>query len=275
MTKAEAIFIWIALWIYGMSFVSFLYGVVFKRERGVRWGWYTAISGFIFQTGSMGIRWEATGHPPVMRAYEMALLGSWLTLILFGMLRYWHRRIEVVGVAVMPVMLMMIGKGIMGRPYHEPMAPPFKSNWLWLHVFFAWVAYGAFCIGAGLGVLYLLKERAEKRGKEGGFYERLPGLGVLNDLALRVIIFGFVALTVQIGAGALWAYSLWGRYWGWDPIETWSLITWLVYGIYIHLGITLGWKGKWMAWLAIISLIFLFVTYGGIGYMTSVHMPMM
>ncbi len=275
MTKAEAIFIWIALWIYGMSFVSFLYGVVFKREGAVRWGWYMAVSGFITQTISMGIRWQATGHPPMMRAYEMALTGSWLTLIIFAILRYWHRKVEAVGVAVMPVLLMMIGKAIMGRPYLEPMAPPFKSNWLWLHVFFAWVAYGAFCIGAGLGVLHLLKERAEKRGKGTEFYERLPGLGVLNDLALRVIIFGFVALTVQIGAGALWAYNLWGRYWGWDPIETWSLITWLVYGIYIHLGITLGWKGKWMAWLAIISLIFLFVTYGGIGYMTSVHMPMM
>lgn len=275
MTNTEAIFIWIALWIYGASSLLFLYGVVFRKEGVERWGWRAALAGFISQTVSMGIRWAATGHPPVMRAYEMALLGSWLTLIIFGMLRYWHRRIEVIGVAVMPVILMMIGKGIMGRPYLEPMAPPFKSNWLWLHVLFAWVAYGAFCIAAGLAILYLLKERAELRGKGTMFYERFPGLPTINDLTLRLVIFGFVALSVQIGAGALWAYNLWGRYWGWDPIETWSLITWLVYGTYIHLGVTLGWKGRKMAWLALISLIFLFITYGGIGYIKSVHMPMM
>lgn len=275
MTNTEAIFIWIALWFYGASALLFLYGVLFKKERVVGWGWYAAVAGFVFQTVSIGIRWGATGHPPVMRAYEMALLGSWLTMILFGVLRHWHRRVEVVGVAVMPIMLLMIGKGIMGRPYLEPMAPPFKSNWLWLHVIFAWVAYGAFCIAAGLAVLYLLKERAERKGRVVGFYDRIPELPAVNDLTLRLIIFGFVALTVQIGAGALWAYNLWGRYWGWDPIETWSLITWLIYGTYIHLGVTLGWKGRKMAWLAIASLISLFITYGGIGYMASVHMPMM
>lgn len=274
MTKTEAIFIWIALWLYGASAISFLSGVVFKKEGAVRWGWRIAIAGFAFQTVSMLIRWSATGHPPVMRAYEMALLGSWLTLIVFGLLRHWHRKVEVVGVAVIPVVLMMIGKGILSRPYLEPMAPPFKSNWLWLHVIFAWVAYGAFCIAAGLAGIYLLKDRPHK-SKAVEFYERFPSTEVLNDLTLRLVIFGFVALTIQIGAGALWAYNLWGRYWGWDPIETWSLITWLVYGTYIHLGVTLGWKGRKMAWLAIVSIISLFITYGGIGYMASVHMPMM
>lgn len=282
MTNTEAVFIWIAIWLYGFSFISYLYGLVFRRGPSVHVGWYIAVTGFVFQTASIATRWTVTGHPPVMRAYEMALLGSWLTLVLFGVLRHWHRRAEVVGVAVLPVILLMLGNGILGRPYLEPMAPPFKSNWLWLHVIFAWLAYGAFCIAAGLAVLYLLRERktedvrlkaAEEKGVS--FFERLPELNILNDLMLRIIIFGFVGLTVQIGAGALWAYNLWGRYWGWDPIETWSLITWLIYGTYIHLGVTLGWKGRKMAWLAIASLISLFITYGGIGYMASVHMPMM
>ena len=275
MTKVEAIFIWIALWFYGFSSLLFLYGIIFKKERAAIFGWYLAVAGFVSQTASIGFRWGATGHPPVMRAYEMALLGSWVTLIVFGVIRFWHRKVAVVGVAVMPIMMLMIGKGIMTRPYLEPMAPPFKSNWLWLHILFAWVAYGAFCVAAGLAILYLLKQKVELKGGSVEFYERLPSLGAINDLTLRLIMFGFVALTVQIGAGALWAYSLWGRYWGWDPIETWSLITWLIYGTYLHLGVTLGWQGKKMAWLAIVSLLSLFITYGGIGYMTSVHMPMM
>lgn len=282
MTKYEAVFIWTALWFYGASFICFLYGVVFGKEKGLTFGLRLGFAGFVFQTVSMILRWAATGHPPSMREYENATIGSMTTLVIFWVLRRWHRRVEVIGVVVMPLVLMMIGNGLLSRPYLEPMSPPFKSNWLWLHIFFAWIAYAAFCIGAGTGALYLLKERAEgKRSSEvqklrgSEFYERLPETGALNDLMLRIIIFGFVALTVQIGAGALWAYSLWGRYWGWDPIETWSLITWLIYGTYIHLGVTLGWRGRRMAWLAIVSLISLFITYGGIGYMASVHTTMM
>lgn len=273
MTNTEAVFIWIAVWFYGGSFISYLYGIVFRKDTAVRWGWYIAVTGLMFQAISMGIRWYATGHPPVMRVYENATLGTTIILIIFGMLRYWYRKIEVIGVAVMPVILMMMGNALLKKPYLEPMAPPFKSNWLWLHIVFAWSAYGAFCIGAGLGILYLLKERNEAKGKR--FYERIPEIRIMEDLMLRSITFGFVALTVQIGAGALWAYNLWGRYWGWDPIETWSLVTWLVYGTYIHLAVTLGWKGRRMAWLAIISIISLFITYGGIGYMGSVHTTMM
>lgn len=274
MTSTEAIFIWISLWFYGLSFTSYLYGVVFRKERGVKSGWYLAVIGLFFELISIGIRWHATGHPPAMREYENALLGSATILILFGMIKHWHRKVDMFGVVVIPFVLMMLGNGIMKRPYLEPMAPPFKSNWLWLHIYFAWMAYGAFCIGAGMGLMYLFKERAESKGTK-GLYDRFPELGVINDLMLRMIIFGFVALTVQIGAGSLWAYNLWGRYWGWDPIETWSLITWLVYGIDIHLGVTLGWKGRRLAWLALISLISLFITYGGIGYMASVHTTMM
>lgn len=276
MTEVEAIFFWIAVWVYGTSFLLFLQGFVFQREASVRWGWRTAGAGFLFQTVSMGIRWAATGHPPVMSTYENSVLGSWFIMVIFGFLRHWHRKIEVVGVAVLPVIVLLLGRGVMVNPILEPLAPPFKSNWLWLHVFFAWVAYGSFCIGAGLGVLYLLKGKRSETGSKGqSVYDRLPDINVINDLTLKVIIFGFIALTVEIGAGAIWAYGLWGRYWGWDPIETWSLITWLTYGTYIHLGVTLGWKGRRMAWLAILALLSEFITFGGIGYLGGVHTPIL
>lgn len=275
MSKIEAIFLWAGIWCYGFSFVFFLFGVVFKKEKWIKWGWYLTIAGFAFQTSNLGARWIITGHPPVMRVYENSMLGSWFIVSLFIMVRFWQKKLDVIGVAVMPIVLMMIGNGVMGRPIHEPLSPPYKSNWLWLHIFFAWISYGAFCISAGMGVLYLLKERAEKAGNLSSFYGRLPVIGIINDITLKTVIFGFITLTVQIGAGALWAYDLWGRYWNWDPIENWSLITWLVYGIYIHLAATLGWKGRRMAWLAIIFLAFVFITFGGIGFIGGVHTPIM
>lgn len=272
MTNIEAVFFWIAVWVYGFSFLSFLYGTVFKKEAWLRRGLHLTLAGFVSHTVSMGIRWWATGHPPVMGTYENSMLGGWFIILLLIMLRNWQRRLEVVSIVIIPVVLLMIGNGAMSNPVLSPLSPPYQSNWLWFHVFFAWVAYGAFCLGAGLGLIYLLKERRLRKGEGGeSFYDRFPSLDIINDLTLRMIIFGFIALTVEIGAGAIWAYGLWGRYWGWDPIETWSLITWLTYGTYIHLGVTLGWRGRRMAWLAIFAIIFEFITFGGIGYLGGVH----
>lgn len=284
MTNTEAVFFWIAVWIYGVSFISFLCGTVFKSEKWIRSGWYLALGGFFFQNLSMAARWIATGHPPVMGAFENSMLGGWFIMLLFIALRSWHNKMVIAGTVIVPAIVLMIGNGVMGDPVHIPLSPPYKSNWLWLHVFFAWVAYGAFTIGAGLGLFYLLKERRVKKKDlrlktedEGrrSFYDRLPDVDIINDIILKVIIVGFVALTVEIGAGAIWAYGLWGRYWGWDPIETWSLITWLTYGTYIHLGVTLGWKGRRMAWLAIFALLSEFVTFGGIGYLGGIHTPIL
>lgn len=271
MTTYEAVFFWITIWMYGLGFVSLLSGVVFKKGAPLNAGWSLALSGFASQSISIAIRWLVTGHPPVMRVYENSMLSGWFLTALFIVLRRWNQRVEVIGVVVLPIVLMTLGNGIMSRPIHEPLSPPFQSNWLWFHVFFAWVAYGAFCTAAGLGVAYLLKDRAQKRGSVAEIYLMLPELRVLNEVMLKTVIFGFIALTVEIGAGSLWAYGLWGRYWGWDPIETWSLITWLIYGTVIHLGVTLGWKGKRLAWLVIASLISVFITYGGIGYMSGIH----
>lgn len=275
MTRVEAVFFWMAIWTYGVSFLIHLFAFAFKRDKVFIFGRYLTLAGFILQTSSMALRWAVTGHPPVMRVYENSMLSSWFILVLFMLLRRWSKRLEVVGVAVMPVVLLMMGNGVMSFPRLEPLSPPYQSNWLWLHIFFAWVAYGTFCMSAGLGMVYLLKDRAETRGKAREFYSMLPDLRVLNDIMLRTVIFGFIALTVEIGAGSLWAYTLWGRYWGWDPVETWSLITWLIYGTDIHLGLTLGWKRRRLAWLLVFSIISLFIAFGGIGYISDVHTPIL
>ncbi len=271
MANVEAVFFWISVWLYGISFISILFGVVFKKDKWPGYGLYMVLAGLLFQTISLGIRWSLTGHPPVKGTYENSMLGSWFMTALFLGVSFRNKKVEVAGIAVVPIILMTMGNGVMTNPALEPLTPPFKSNWLWLHVFFAMMAYGTFCLSAGIGILYLIKDFGESRGREGGIYARLPETPILNDLILRVAMFGFIALTVEIGAGAIWAYGLWGRYWGWDPIENWSLITWLVYGTYLHLGMTLGWKGRRMAWLAILALIFVFITYGGVGYFGGVH----
>jgi len=165
----------------------------------------------------------------------------------------------------------VLGRGMMGGAALMPLAPPFQSNWLWVHVGFAWLAFGAFTMASAVGVVYLLKDREGLNQRAKDFYEKFPPLEILNDLGLRLIAFGFVADTVMITTGAIWAGKLWGRYWSWDPVETWSLITWLIYGTNLHLRLTYGWKGRKAAWLAIISIAGVIILFFGLGFISKLH----
>jgi ABC-type transport system involved in cytochrome c biogenesis permease subunit len=111
-------------------------------------------------------------------------------------------------------------------------------------------------IALGSSIFYLLKER---KG-ESGFYQKLPALDVLDTYSYKFSGFGFVFWTITVVAGALWANEAWGRYWGWDPIETWSLITWLLFGVYLHLRRFFRLQGKKAAWLMILCFIFSIIT---------------
>lgn len=266
MIELEGIALWLGVVGYVSSIFAYLAGLIFKKEKITRWGFWLTIIGFIFHTLAIAIRWIATGHPPVMWRYENALISSWFIIFLFFTIRKWLPRIDSLGVAIVPLALLILGDGIMAPSAHEPLAPPYQSNWLWVHVAFVWLAYGSFTIATGIAILYLLET-----GLTAKLIGRLPEPDILDDLIFRFIFFGFISLTIEVGAGALWAKGLWGRYWGWDPIETWSLITWLTYGINLHLRTTLGWRGSKAAWLAIISFATVFITFFGVKYVVSIH----
>lgn len=270
MIKLEGILLWIGIAGYVFSIAAYLTGLIFKKEKVTRWGFWLISSGFILHTASIVVRWFATGHPPVMAGYEHSLLGSWFIIFLFFTIRIWLPRIELLGVAVIPFALFVLGNGIMAPSAHQPLAPPYQSNWLWVHVIFAWFAYGAFSVATGIAILYLLKINLTSK-----FLEKFPEPGVLDDLIFRFIFFGFIALTIEVGAGAIWARGLWGRYWGWDPTETWSLISWLTYGINLHLRTTLDWQGPKAAWLAIVSFVAIIIAFFGIGFVVGMHTPLL
>ena len=161
----------------------------------------------------------------------------------------------------------------MVRPTTEPLTPNFKSWWLWVHVVFAWFAYGSFAVSSGLGVVYILKNRA--KDVETRLWGLFPEVDLLDDIILRFVSFGFIAQTMMLISGSIWANSLWGSYWSWDPLETWSLVTWLTYGVIIHFRLTLGWKGNRIAWLVIAALLTEIITFYGIGLITTVHTPLL
>ncbi|MGE5892924.1 MAG: cytochrome c biogenesis protein CcsA [bacterium] len=266
MTQLEGIAVWIAIGMYSMAFLLFLSGVVFKKERLPQAGYVFSLVGFFFHTGSIVIRWTATGHMPVMQTYENSLSGAWFMVLLYFVMRYAFPLARPFGVAVIPLVILILGNGIQAGAELQPLEPPYRSNWLYVHVLFAWSAFGSYVTAFAAGVMYLLKERATR-----GVLLRLPELKLLDELSFRLILFGFFSEAIMIGSGAIWAHGLWGRYWGWDPVETWSLISWLTYGLNLHLRVTLGWKGKRAAWLAVGSLFGVVVLFFGIGFISGLH----
>ena len=265
---------------YLFTFLFFLAGIIFKKDGMTSLASKGCVAGFLLHTGTIVIRWIESGHPPVLWSFEHALAGSWFIIGIFLLASQRYTALRIAGVVVTPFVILMLGYGVMGKELGiEPLPPPYQSNWLWVHVGFGWITYGAYHVAAGLAILYLLKGRAIKKFKNENelsrFYKFFPEVSILDNLTFKLIVYGFIAHIAMLGSGAIWAYGLWGRYWAWDPIETWSLITWLVYGANIHMRVTYQWKGRRAAWLAIISLIGILITFGGIGFIGGVHTPLL
>jgi cytochrome c-type biogenesis protein CcsB len=134
-----------------------------------------------------------------------------------------------------------------------PLVPALKSPWLVIHVSAAIISGGIFLLANSIAAIYLILEKIEGKGARGNWSARLPSLDALDQLTYRLIALVFPLWTFSIIAGAIWAEAAWGRYWGWDPKETWSFITWVAYAAYLHARVTAGWKGKKAAWLCLIA----------------------
>ena len=171
------------------------------------------------------------------------------------------------GALCIPFAFIALGLGLTTAYDIAPLTPAYKSSWLVIHVIFALIATACFVFAAGASVLFLLKSRYQEDTIPEN-YKNIPGLEVLDELALKLILIGFLADTVMLVSGSIWAKLLWGSFWSWDPVESWSLISWLAYGTYIHLRVSFNYKGKLMAWFCIICLIINLMSFWFIGLVT-------
>lgn len=271
----EALTLWLTLGLYTVSSITYLIGIIFKKEKYLNYGWKSITAAFALHTLAVAARWIYVGHVPVIGRYEHTLLGGWTVILFFWLTARKMPQIKYAGVFLSSFIILMIGHGLWSRPTATTLTPPFKSGWLWIHITFAWFAYGAFVVATFLAIIYLLKARKQEQGVKVEFYEKFTDLPLLEDFIVRIIAFGFVAQSIDVASGAIWAAGLWGRYWGWDPVETWALLVWIIYAIILHLRFTLGWKGKKLMWLVAVAVILEAVSFGGFGYMGSAHTPIL
>ncbi|HDT15257.1 MAG TPA: c-type cytochrome biogenesis protein CcsB, partial [Firmicutes bacterium] len=234
----------------------FLGSLIYKKRAVEKIGFILFFTGGISLFLWVVIRWIDAGYAPMSNTFETLILFAFLTAAVYAVFAGQIRgSAPAFGVAVVITIIIAVSSFFHGKA--APLMPALKSNWLVIHVAFSFVSYAAFAVAFVCVLIYL-----------GGKEKNIS----MDDSAYRAIMFGFPFLTLGIVTGAVWADQAWGRYWSWDPKETWALITWLVYGIYLHLRLVSGWKGQKSAVLAVAGFGFVLFTYFGVNYLlTSIH----
>ncbi|MCK9899478.1 c-type cytochrome biogenesis protein CcsB [Frankia sp. Cpl3] len=234
------------------------------------------IVGWATHVGSVVTRAIAADRVPWGNMYEFSSMICLIAVTTFLVLIA-RQPLRWLGVFVMvPVVLSMGFAGTVLYVAAGPLVPALDSYWLKIHVAGAIISSGVFLVSAVTTVLFLLKDRWESRLAEvasgraeasramrsrGGIVMRLPSSATLDTITYRIIAFAFPIWTFAIIAGAIWAEAAWGRYWGWDPKETWSFITWVIYAAYLHARATAGWRGRRAAAVSLLAFSALFIDY--------------
>jgi cytochrome c-type biogenesis protein CcsB len=184
-----------------------------------------------------------------------------------------RRRLPILGAFVVPVAFASLIVAVRSPFGTEiPNLPPaLQSYWMAIHVPVMFISYGLFAIAFSVGLVYVIQERQMKSKKPTHLTFRLPALEELDQLIYHVIRIAFPILSLGIFLGARWAYEAWGRYWGWDAKETWALITALVYVIYLHVRLVVGWRGRKTAYLSLVGFGVVVFTYVGVNYISNLH----
>ena len=211
------------------------------------------ILGFLLLFAGVVARGISAGRVPWGNMYEFSITGAlaFTGAYLMALRKYDLRWL---GLLVSFSVLLTIGTAITVLYVPSaPLVPALKSEWLVIHVSAAIISGGVFLLSNVIASAYLYLDRVEQKGERPEWAKRLPDLETLDTLSYRLVAFVFPLWTFSVIAGAIWAESAWGRYWGWDPKETWAFITWVAYAAYLHARVTVGWRGRRAAWLCLFA----------------------
>ena len=224
-----------------------------RTERVARIATAMMILGFLLLFAGVIARGISAGRVPWGNMYEFSITGA---LAFSGAYLAALRRYDLrwLGLLVSIAVLLTLGTAVavLYRP-SAPLVPALKSTWLVIHVSAAIISGGVFLLANAVAAAYLYLDSMESKGERTAWAKRLPSLEYLDQLSYRLVAFVFPLWTFAVIAGAIWAESAWGRYWGWDPKETWAFITWVAYASYLHARVTVGWRGRRAAWLCLFA----------------------
>jgi cytochrome c-type biogenesis protein CcsB len=224
-----------------------------RTERVGRLASAFMIIGFLLLLVAVVLRGISANRVPWGNMYEFSITGAlaFSAAYLFGLKKY---KIRFLGLPVAIAVLLTLGTAVtlLYRP-SAPLVPALKSPWLVIHVSTAIISGGVFLLANCIAGTYLILDRYEQKGVRPNWALKLPTLEVLDNLSYRLVALVFPLWSFSVIAGAIWAEAAWGRYWGWDPKETWAFITWVAYAAYLHARVTVGWRGRKAAWLCLFA----------------------
>lgn len=272
----SSILLSIVTFVYGLAAFLYLAAWIFKKPSISRMGTWTTAAGLAGNSGGIILRWIESyslgiGHAPLSNLYESLIFFAWTIAAIHLWIEYRYKN-RIFGAFTTPIASLVMAYASLSPNISDriqPLIPALKSNWLIAHVITCFIGYGAFAIAFGISIMYLCKQ-GDADGKV-RLLNLFPGQRILDEVTHQMIMFGFLFLSVGIITGAVWANSAWGRYWGWDPKETWSLITWLVYAALLHARMMRGWHGRRIAYLSVIGFLSVLFTYFGVNLLPGLH----
>jgi cytochrome c-type biogenesis protein CcsB len=258
----EMSFFWIAVGFYGISAFSYIFGLIARKESLFNLGMALAAVGLVCHVTTVAIRWIVSGVAPFLEISEALTTGMLVAVLIFLLIQFSAPRLKAMGVLVMPVCFALMGwAGTLIKDIGGTLPSTLQSKWLWVHVVGVTTGFSGVLTAGALSLLFLLKER-----RSGGVYDRIADLKTLDDYGSRFVAGGFIMLGLMLVSGSLWYHQIKGSYWSWDPVEVWSLCSWLVYGVYLFLRYALGWRNRRMAWFALLALGVIIISYWGIPF---------
>ena len=260
MLQVENTLFTIVMLLYFAAMLLYFAFIAVKKDGVARVAVGLQIAGLALHTAALVCRGIGAGRLPLTNQYEFATSFAW-GLCLVSLIFVLKFKFPVLGAFSAPVVFLIIGYAAMQSKEVKNLMPALRSNWLGFHVSTAIIAYGAFGVSFVLGVIFLLRERMRERGF---LDQHIPKREKLDVIAYRSVSLGLLFLTFTIVTGAIWAERAWGSYWSWDPKETWSLVTWIIYAAYLHLRIRRGWQGRAAAIFAVIGFVCVIFTYIGV-----------
>jgi cytochrome c-type biogenesis protein CcsB len=252
-----------------VAYIAFLVGRV---KAAALLGTAFLLLGLAAQTGALAFRGVKEGRLPLANGYEMVSCTVWGIGIVYAVLEFRQKQRQL-GAFVLPIMVVLSMLAWHWRRGIEVNLLPALQNpfWLYTHVTTAILAYGGFGVAFALGLGYLLVSRQGPKAQQGFLASRLPSLEWMDAHMYKIIAFAFIFQTLVIVTGAIWAESAWGKNWSWDPKEVWSLITWLVYAVYLHGRLARGWRGVRAAWVNVIGFAVVLFTFVGTNLLPGLH----
>lgn len=248
---------------YFVTMIVQFCSVIFKKDAVGKLAWALAFVSFAAITAYLAARGFEAGRLPLSNQFEFAAAFGWGIGLFCIILHLKMKQGWVLTVGLPAAFVALSYAAFLPREIGELM-PALRSAWFGLHIGSAVFSYSAFAMAGAIGVKYLLDER-----KKTDFEEASAHLAQLDHLSYRLVAVGFLMLTVVILSGCVWAEQAWSTFWSWDPKETWALITWIIYAIYLHQRMRKNRRGKRMAWFAILAVVAVVFTFVGVNTLMS------